>query len=715
MKISRLLAVLPTFVLSLASVSLAQTLRYPDTKKEEVAEDYHGTRVADPYRWLEDQNGAPTAAWVKAQNAVTFPYLNALPERETVRKRLTELWNYPRYGAPFTEGGQYFYYHNSGLQNQSVLYVQKSLADSARVLIDPNTLSSDGTVALATVAISPDGKLAGYGTATSGSDWNEFHLRDVATGKDRSDLIKWAKFSGLTWLKNNRGFLYSRYPEPKEEEKLKAALANQTLYYHEVGTPQAQDKLIYARPDQPAWFIAGDVTADGRYLILYVSEDTDPKNRLYYIDLKDPVHPDFSGEVIKLIDNYESGYTVIGNDGPVLYVTTNNHAPRQKVVAIDTRNPAPANWKTIIPESDDVLESAIIAGNRFFATYLEDAQSRVRMFSLDGKPLGEMPLPGIGSVGGLNGKRKSNELFYTFTSFLYPTTVFRYDVASGRNDVFRRPQINFDPNAYETRQVFYNSKDGTRVPMFITHKKGLQLNGTNPTYLYGYGGFNISLTPFFSVPNLVWLEMGGVYAMPNLRGGGEYGEKWHEAGTKQNKQNVFDDFIAAAQYLIQERYTSPTKLAIGGGSNGGLLVGAAMTQRPELFAVAIPEVGVMDMLRYHKFTVGWAWASDYGSSDDPQAFNYLRAYSPLHNLKPGVCYPATMVTTADHDDRVVPGHSFKFAATLQSAQGCDKPALIRIETKAGHGAGTPISKIIEQVADKWAFARYNMGIRPLVP
>ncbi len=716
MKTSRLLAALPVVLFHAVSAAPAQTVRnYPETKKDDVSDNYHGTRVADPYRWLEDQNGAATAAWVKAQNGVTFPYLNALPERETIRKRLTELWNYPRYSAPFTEGGQYFYYHNSGLQNQSVLYVQKTLSDSARVLLDPNTLSTDGTVALASVAIAPDGKFVGYGTATSGSDWNEFHVRDVATGKDLADTIKWAKFSGLNWLKHSRGFIYSRYPEPTEDEKLKAALANQTLHYHQVGTLQSQDKLIYARPDQPAWFIGGDVTEDGRYLLIYISENTDPKNRLYYIDLKNPAQPDLSGDVVKLIDNNEFGYTVIGNDGPVLYVTTNDNAPRQKVVAIDTRNPAPANWKTIIPESDDVLQFAIIAGNRFFASYLQDAQSRVRMFSLDGKSLGEMQLPGIGTLGGINGKRASNELFYTFTSFLYPPTVFRYDVASGRNDVFRRPQINFDPNAYETKQVFYTSKDGTRVPMFITHKKGLQINGANPTYLYGYGGFNISLTPFFSVPNLVWLEMGGVYAMPNLRGGGEYGDKWHEAGTKENKQNVFDDFISAAAYLIQEGYTSPARLAIGGGSNGGLLVGAAMTQRPELFAVAIPEVGVMDMLRYHKFTVGWAWASDYGSSDDPEAFKYLRAYSPVHNLKVGVCYPATMVTTADHDDRVVPGHSFKFAATLQSAQGCDKPALIRIETKAGHGAGTPISKIIEQVADKWAFARYNMGIRPLVP
>jgi prolyl oligopeptidase len=711
---TRLLITLCAALCAASTPAVAQTLKYPVTNKGDVADDYHGTRVADPYRWLEDQNGVRTAEWVKAQNGVTFPYLNALPERDAIRKRLTELWNYERFGAPFTEGGQYFYFRNSGLQNQSVMYVQKTLRDSARVLLDPNQLSKDGTVALSTLAISSDGKLMGYGTATSGSDWNEFFVRDVATGKDLTDHIRWAKFSGITWLKNGRGFLYSRYPEPREADKLKAALANQMLYYHELGTPQSKDKLIYARTDKPDWFIGGDMTEDGRYLLISISENTDPTNRLYYIDLKNPQQPDLAGEVVKLIDQNDAGFNVIGNDGPVFYIVTNHDAPRQKVIAIDTRNPAPSNWKTIIPQSAEVLQFATIAGNRFFASYLKDAQSRVRVFGLDGTAMGELALPGIGSLGGLNGKRESNELFYTFTSFLYPTSVFRYDIAANRSEIFRKPNINFDPSAYETKQVFYTSKDGTRVPMFITHKKGIALDGNNPTYLYGYGGFNISLTPFFSIPNLVWLEKGGVYAMPNLRGGGEYGKEWHQAGTKERKQNVFDDFIAAAEYLQKEGYTSPARLAIGGGSNGGLLVGAAMTQRPELFAVAIPEVGVMDMLRYHTFTVGKAWASDYGSSDDPAAFKYLSAYSPVHNLKPGVCYPATMVTTADHDDRVVPGHSFKFAATLQTAQACEKPTLIRIESKAGHGAGTPISKIIEQVADKWAFARYNMGIRPIV-
>lgn len=698
-------------VLIAPAIGRAQTLKYPDTKKVDVADDYHGIRVADPFRWLEDQNGSETAAWVKAENDVTFPYLNALPEREKIKQRLTALWNYARFSTPFKEGGQYFFSRNTGLQNQSVLFVQQSLQDSARVLLDPNLLSTDGTIALSSTAVSPNGKLLGYGTATSGSDWNEFRVRDIATAKDRNDVIKWVKFSGMNWTKDGRGFTYSRYPEPNDAEKLKAALSNQKLYYHEVGTPQSKDRLLYEEPHHPSWFIGGDVTEDGRYLLLYISENTDPKNRLYYIDLKDPQHPDLDGKVVKLIDAYENGYSVIGNDGPIFYVVTNKGAPKQKVVAIDTRKPA--EWKTIIPESTEPLQFATIAGGRLFAGYLKDAHSAVRSFSMQGKPLGELQLPGIGTLGGFTGKKDSNEMFYSFASFLYPTTVFRYNVATGKSEVFRKPGIKFDPSAYETRQVFYTSKDGTRVPMFITHRKGLQLNGQNPTYLYGYGGFNISLTPGFSVPILVWLEMGGVYAMPNLRGGGEYGDAWHLAGTKGQKQNVFNDFIGAAEYLIKEGYTSPAKLAIGGGSNGGLLVAATLTQRPELFAVAFPEVGVLDMLRYHKFTVGAAWSGDYGLSDNPDDFKYLYAYSPLHNVKPGVCYPATMISTADHDDRVVPGHSFKFAATLQPAQGCDRPVLIRIETKAGHGAGTPIAKTIEQYADKWAFARYNMGIRPV--
>lgn len=706
-------ALLLAAVLTAPAIARAQTVKYPETKKVDVAEDYHGTRVNDPYRWLEDQNGAETAAWVKTENAVTFPYLNALPERDKIKKRITDLWNYARFSTPFKEGGQYFFNRNTGLQNQSVLFVQKSLKESARVLLDPNTLSADGTIALSSTAVSPDGRLLGYGTATSGSDWNEFHVRDIATAKDREDIIKWVKFSGMSWTKDGRGFTYSRYPEQDDAEKLKGALSNQKLYYHEVGTPQSKDRLIYEDPSHPTWFVNGGITEDGRYLLIYIRESSYPKNRLYYIDLKDPQRPDLNGKIVKLIDTPENGHSVVGNDGPILYVMTNKDAPKQKVLAIDTRNPGV--WKTIIPESTEPLQFATIAGGRFFAGYLKDAQSAVRIFSMAGKSLGNLELPGIGTLGGFSGKKNSNEVFYSFTSFLYPTTVSRYDVATGRSEVFRKPNINFDPSAYETKQIFYASKDGTRVPMFITHRKGLQLNGQNPTYLYGYGGFNVSLTPGFSVPNLVWLEMGGVYAVPNLRGGGEYGDAWHEAGIKARKQNVFDDFIGAAEYLIKEGYTSPARLALGGGSNGGLLVGAVLTQRPDLFAVAFPDVGVLDMLRYHKFTIGAAWAGDYGRSDKPEDFKYLFAYSPLHNVKPGACYPATLISTADHDDRVVPGHSFKFAATLQPAQSCDRPVLIRIETKAGHGAGTPITKTIEQFADRWAFARYNMGIRPVTP
>ncbi|HUP88597.1 MAG TPA: prolyl oligopeptidase family serine peptidase [Longimicrobiales bacterium] len=701
-----MLAVVPT-------VGNAQTLKYPATKKVDVAEDYHGTRVADPFRWLEDQNGAETAAWVQAENDVTFPYLSRLPERDKIKKRMTELWNYSRYSTPFREGGQYFFYLNTGLQNQSVLYVQKTLKDSARVLLDPNLLSSDGTVALSQLSISQNGRLLGYGTATSGSDWNEFHVRDIASGRDLPDTVRWVKFSDYTFTKDGRGFFYSRFPEPNESEKLKAALANHMVYYHTIGTPQSQDKLIYSDPAHPTRFMRAVITQDYRYAVIYIQENTDPKNRLYYIDLKNPDAPDLSAPLVKLIDDNRYGYNVVGNDGPILYVVTNEGAPRQKLIAIDTRDPVEP--RTIIPQANEVLVGVNMVGGRFFARYLQDAHSVVRIFALDGKPMGELQLPTVGSVGSMSGKKDNSELFYSFTSFLYPTTIFRYDITAGKSEVFRRPDVGFDANAYETKQIFYSSKDGTRVPMFITHKKGMPLNGQNPTYLYGYGGFDISMVPSFSVPIIVWLEMGGVYAMPNLRGGGEYGAAWHEAGTKERKQNVFDDFISAGEYLIKQGYTSPGKLAIGGGSNGGLLVGAAMTQRPELFAVAFPQVGVLDMLRYHKFTIGSAWVGDYGSADNAADFQYLIKYSPLHNIKPGVCYPATMIATADHDDRVVPGHSFKFAATLQPAQGCDKPVLIRIETKAGHGAGTPISKTIEQFADFWAFARHNMGIRALVP
>ena len=684
---------------------------YPETQQGDVVEDYHGTPVADPYRWLEDTESSETARWVEAQNRATFGYLEDIPQRDAIEARLTELWDYPKYGTPWKEGGRYFFFKNSGLQNQSVLYVQPSLDAEPQVLLDPNTLSEDGTVALTALNVSQDGKYLAYGTSSGGSDWQELHVRDIETGEDLSDHLQWIKFSGAAWTHGDEGFFYSRFPEPEGNE-LTAQNLNNKLYYHRLGTPQEQDVLVYERPDQPEWRFFPQVTDDGEYLVLYTSYQTS-KNNVFYIPLGDPEQPDVNGEVIELVTGFDANYGVVGSDGPTFYVQTDLDAPKGRLIAIDTRNPERENWRTIIPEAEDVLQGVTIINGQFVATYLHDASDRVRIFSMDGQPVREIELPTLGSVGAMSGEREDTEGFYSFTSFLYPTTIFRYDFATGESSVFQQPEIQgFDPSQYQTEQVFYTSKDGTRVPMFITHRKGIELDGNNPTLMYAYGGFNISLTPSFSIANLVWLQMGGVYAVPNLRGGGEYGEEWHLAGTKERKQNVFDDFIAAGEYLIEHGYTRPEKLAIAGGSNGGLLVGAAMTQRPDLFGAALPAVGVMDMLRYHKFTVGKAWAVDYGTSDDPEGFQYLYAYSPLHNLQPGTCYPATLVTTADRDDRVVPGHSFKFAATLQGAQSCPNPALIRVETRAGHGAGKPTSKQIEEVADKWAFLVKALGMQP---
>jgi prolyl oligopeptidase len=694
------------FVLVLVSnATVAAQIRYPVTRKGNVVDDYHGTRVADPYRWLEDTNSPETTAWVKAQNEVTFGYLGRLRERAALNRRLTELWNYEKFNVPFKEGGKYFYFRNTGLQNQDVLYTQDGLDSRARTLLDPNTLSADGTVALATLGVSPDGRYLGYATAASGSDWNEVRVRDVATGRDLPDHLRWVKFSSINWRKDGSGFYYSRYPQPDTTRKLLDQNKGQALYFHRVGTTQAQDPLVFAPPNRD-WFIGGDVTEDGRYLLLYINESTDPTNRLYYVDLARPA-PGNNG-VVKLLDAYDAQYTVIGNSGNVLYVLTNKNAPRRRIIAIDTRNPAPSAWRELVPQAGEVIQDASVVGGRFVVHYLKDARSVVRVFGVNGTAQGEVALPAIGSLAGFSGKPESPELFYGFTSFLSPTTVYRYDLNTKQNQVYRSPRLNFDAARYETRQVFYNSKDGTRIPMFITSRKGVQLDGNNPTWIYAYGGFDISITPYFNLSTLAWLERGGIYAVPNLRGGGEYGEAWHKAGTKEKKQNVFDDFIAAAEYLVRQKYTSPGKLVMEGGSNGGLLVGATMTQRPDLYAVAIPHVGVMDMLRFHKFTIGWAWTSDYGSADNATDFKYLHAYSPLHNLEPGTCYPATMVTTADHDDRVVPGHSFKFAATLQATHACERPALIRIETKAGHGAGKPTSKQIEEAADILAFALANL-------
>lgn len=691
-----------------ASVEDPAGVVYPESRRGSVVDDYHGTPIADPYRWLEDSNSPETRAWIERQNELTFSYLEEIPARDRVKERLTELWDYQRYSVPFERGGRYFYRRNDGLQDQSVLYWQPSLDAEPRLLLDPNRLSADGTVSLATVSISEDGEYLAWGTSEGGSDWREFRVREVATGRDLADHLQLIKFSGAAWTHDHAGFFYSRYPEPVGDEML-AANRNQKLYYHRIGTPQSEDVLVYERPDHPDWGFGAGVSDDGRYLVVSVSQGTDRRNRLYYLDLEEPQNPRLDGEMVRLLDDFDAGYSYIHNDGPLFYLRTDLDAPRGRVIAIDTRDPARSGWQTVIPESDDVLESTSVIAGRFVAEYLHDAHSRVLTFSLSGEPMGEIELPAPGSAGGFRGDPDDTETFYAFTSFLYPSTIFRHDFQSGAATVFRAPEIDFDPSGYQTQQLFYTSADGTRVPMFVTHRRGLKLNGSNPTMLYGYGGFNISLTPSFSVSRLAWLEMGGVYAVPNLRGGGEYGEEWHQAGRLRNKQNVFDDFIAAAEYLISAGYTSPEWLAIAGGSNGGLLVGAAMTQRPALFGAALPAVGVMDMLRFHQFTIGWAWVSEYGSADDPEMFPVLYGYSPLHNLEPGVCYPPTLVTTADHDDRVVPGHSFKFAAALQAAQGCPEPALIRVETRAGHGAGKPTWMIVEEQADQLAFLLRELG------
>ncbi len=687
----------------------AQTLQYPAARKSDVVDDYHGTRVPDPYRWLEDPDSPESRAWIEAQNRLTAAYLADIPARGTIRERLTKLWNYPKYGTPFRKGRRYFFFKNDGLQNQSVLYRQASLTADPETLLDPNLLSEDGTVAISTLAVSDDGRLLAYGTSASGSDWEEFRVRDVATARDLSDHLKWIKFSGASWTKDAAGFFYSRYPEPTNKA-LTDLNRFQRVYYHRLGTDQSQDRLVYERPDQPDWGMNAEVTDDGRYAVLNVWLGTDRRNRVYYLDLKDPKRPKVTGDVVRLLDDFDASYGFVGNDGPVFYFLTDLDAPRKRIVAIDTRHPERGRWREVVPQGPDVLDGVQIVHDTFVANYMHDASSRLRLFALDGRFVKELDLPTLGSIGGISGERKDDEMFYAFTSFLYPTTIFRYDFKTGGTSVFKAPTIDFDPSGYETQQVFYASKDGTRVPMFITHKKGLRLDGSNPTYLYGYGGFNISLTPSFSVAMLVWLEMGGVYAVPNLRGGGEYGEEWHQGGMHEKKQNVFDDFIAAAEYLIAQGYTAPSKLAIAGGSNGGLLVGAAITQRPELFGATLPAVGVMDMLRFHKFTIGWAWVTDYGSADSAAQFPYLYKYSPLHNIRAGTRYPATLVTTADHDDRVVPGHSFKFTAALQAAQAGPQPVLIEIETKAGHGAGKPTSKLIEEQADRFAFLVRNLGI-----
>ncbi|TVP68225.1 MAG: S9 family peptidase [Leptolyngbya sp. LCM1.Bin17] len=679
--------------------------QYPPSPQQDQVDTYHGVTVADPYRWLEDPQSEASRQWIEAQNQVTFGYLKQLPGRAAINQRLTQLWNFERYSTPFKRGGRYFYFKNDGLQNQSVLYTLPTLEAEPRVLLDPNTLSEDGTVSLSGMAVSENGAYLAYGLSTAGSDWVDWYVRDIATGQDTDDHLKWVKFSGASWTHDHQGFFYSRYDEPDETTKLEAVNYYQKLYYHRLGTPQAEDVLVYERPDHKEWGFGGSVTDDGRYLIISVWKGTDPNNLVFYKDLSTP-----HGPVVELVAEFEASYSVIDNDGPVFWLRTDLNAPKGRLIAIDLTQPDRANWQEIIPEAEDTLEGVSLLNHQFVTDYLKDAYTSIRIYSLTGDLVRQVELPGIGSAGGFDGKRDDTETFYSFTSFTVPNTIYHYDMVTGQSTLYRQPQVDFNLGDYTTTQVFYTSPDGTRVPMFITHKIGINLTGRNPTLLYGYGGFSISLTPSFSVSNLVWMEMGGVYAVPNLRGGGEYGEDWHLAGAKLNKQNVFDDLIAAAEWLIAQGYTNPEQLAIMGGSNGGLLVGACMTQRPDLFAAALPAVGVMDMLRFNQFTIGWAWESDYGSPQNEAEFKTLYAYSPLHNLKPGTAYPATLITTADHDDRVVPAHSFKFAAALQAAHGGDRPVLIRIETKAGHGAGKPTAKVIEEISDKWAFLAANLGM-----
>mgnify|MGYP002778007915 FL=1 len=697
----------PFKLLLMAALPLAAEaqLQYPETRKTDQVDDYHGTKVADPYRWLEDDRSAETAAWVKAQNEVTFGYLGKIPFRPALKKRLEQLVNYPRYSAPFRRNEWFYFSKNDGLQNQSVLYRQRGLDGTPEVVIDPNKLSADGTTRLVGFSVSKNGKYAAYGLSKAGSDWVEYFVMELSTKKTLADHLEWVKFSGAAW--QGDGFYYSRYPKP-DGSALAAKNENHQVFFHRVGTPQSADRLVYEDPANGQRFHFVQTTDDERFVVLSISDRGKGKdgNALSVLDAK----TGGSSFVPVVSDITDSQYGVVDNDGDRLLIQTNAEAPNGKVLAYDVTT---KGWSTLIPEKPETLDEGGVttAGGKLFATYQKDVANRTYVYDLRGNLENEVVLPGPGSVGGFGGERDDAFVFYTFTSYTYPPTIFRYDLATKGSTVFRQPEVKFDPAAYETRQVFYPSKDGTKVPMFITFRRGLKLDGSNPTLLYGYGGFNVSLNPAFSALTVGWLEQGGVYAVANLRGGGEYGETWHQQGMKLKKQNVFDDFIAAAEFLIREKYTSPAKLAIQGGSNGGLLVGAVMNQRPDLFKVALPAVGVMDMLRFHKFTIGWNWIADYGSSENGEEFKVLYAYSPLHNLKPGTAYPATLVTTADHDDRVVPAHSFKYAAALQAAQAGPNPVLIRIETAAGHG-GSNLQKAIELTADVYAFTFHNLGVTP---
>lgn len=693
-------------MVSVAVADVEPPMVYPPTKRVDQVDDYHGVKVPCPYRWLEGdvRESKEVADWVAAENRVTDAYLAKIPQRDEIKKRLTDLWNYEKYSAPFKVAKKYYVYSkNDGLQNQSVYYKQDSLTSEPKVLLNPNEWSKDGTVALTAMAFSEDGKTLAYGVSEAGSDWSTVRLIDVDSLKKLDDELRWIKFSGLSWTHDGKGFFYSRFPEPKAGEKFQALALNQQLYYHKLGTPQADDPIIFT-PADPKYSIAGDVTEDGKYLIIAVYDGTTSrKTKIFVKDLSDP-----AAKVVPLIDDFESVNSVVDNDGATFFVKTDGGAPRGRLVAIDLKNPGRASWKEIIPETPWALQSVGSTGGFFTANYLKDAHTQIKVYGLDGKWVRDVALPAIGTASGFGGRKDETETFYTFTNFSTPSRIYRYDMKTGESSLFREPKVKFNPDDYVTTQVFYPSKDGTKIPMFITHKKGIKLDGNNPTLQYGYGGFNISLTPVFSIAKLVWMEMGGVYAQPNIRGGGEYGKAWHQAAVKLKRQTSYDDFIAASEWLIANKYTSADKLAIQGGSNGGLLVGACMTQRPELYGAALPAVGVMDMLRFHKFTAGRYWVDDFGSADNPDEFKILLSYSPYHNLKKGSRYPATLVTTADTDDRVVPSHSFKFIAELQHCQGGPAPVLARIETRAGHGAGRPVSKSIEEVADQWAFLVKNL-------
>ena len=669
---------------------------YPESPRMDVVDDYHGTKVADPYRWLEDPDSPETRAWIAAQNRTTRAFLDAIPERPAIRERLEELWNYERWTAPVRKGGRLFFAHNDGLQNQNVLWVAASPEAEPRVLLDPNALSKDGTVALGDTAVSEDGKLLAYELSEAGSDWTTVRVRDVDTGRDLDDRIEWVKFSQSSWTKDGRGFYYSTYPV--HDTTGTVALKGHRLRFHRLGARAEEDRVVYARPDHPDWGFAGKVTSDGELLVVTVWQGTDRKNRVYLQDLRAP-----DSEVLPFLDDFDAQYAFLAKQGSSLYFRTDLDAPRGRVIAIDLAHPARASWRTVVPESADTLEGALVAGGKLVCVYLRDAANELRLFDLAGGSGTVVPLPGLGSVSEIRGEPDDPDAFFAYSSFTAPASIWRLEIASARAAPFRAPKVRFDPASFVTEQVFVRSRDGTRLPMFLTRRKDVHPRPRTPTLVYGYGGFDIPMKPEFSPAQLVWMERGGVYAVPCLRGGGEYGRDWHEAGTKERKQNVFDDCVAAAEYLIGHGMTSKAKLALRGHSNGGLLVGACLTQRPDLFGAALPGVGVLDMLRYHRFTIGWAWASDYGTSDDPAAFEYLRRYSPLHNVREGVAYPPTLITTADHDDRVVPAHSFKFAAALQHAQAGKAPILIRIETRAGHGAGKPTSMRIDEIADEWAF------------